>query len=492
VLRKSLTVEGPYEILTHLFHDLGIQSNILVSATYLHKGSECLTPAKLSAALLAVIHEHPALLLIGVTQPSEKKPGNHRLWETRLPRIIFEDCVEFINADLEGDAAVAELFKKLHNQWFDTTDQSKPWWKVTVINASHVIFLYHHSVADGLSGYTFHRSLLTALNENELMPIPTGGSDPETFESLPPKDPPPYPLEQLDDKLSWPYVIYCFLFWHLIRFFVNDKYFLFSDAVYLKTLPTVAKLLPLPRTVTSVEILRIDPGTMNKCLAACREHNTSFTALLHTLIQVTLASDVYAKAKFGFSRQAVNIRSLLKVDPGIDVFQNAASQYGRVQWLRKYRNAGSNTLQEQSSSNLHVDAALVWKLAADYKKGMNDFITSRKTVQDFLTGKLLGEDIEDVTFYGLALYQNNSFLISNLGVFEPRSKMADGGWSIQDVGFSAAAIRSAMGDIGMSFNVASAKNGGCLIAATYEEGVLKDEMVRRVLDSVLGRLKLLL
>lgn len=361
-----------------------------------------------------------------------------------------------------------------------------------MVNGSHVIFVYHHSVADGLSGYTFHRSFLAALNENDLTPIPKGGSDPKDFESPPPKDPPPYPLDQLDDKLSWSYVIYCFLFWHIIRFLFNEKYFLFSNAIYSKTIPTVAKPLPFLRTVTSVEILRIDAETMNKCLATCREHNTSFTALLHTLIQVTLALDVYLKAKFGFSRQAVNIRSLLKVDPGIDVFQNAASQYGRVQWLRKYRNAGSSRIPGQSASKLHMDAPLIWRLAADYKKGMNDYITSRMTIQDFLTGKLLGEDIEDVTFYGLDLYQNNSFLISNLGVFEPRSEMVDGRWSIQDVGFSAAAIRSTVGDIGMSFNVASAKNGDCLIVATYEEGVLKDEMVRRVLESVLGRLKLLL
>ena len=114
-------------------------------------------------------------------------------------------------------------------------------------------------------------------------------------------------------------------------------------------------------------------------------------------------------------------------------------------------------------------------------------------MQDFLTGKLLGEDEEDAgTFYGLGLYQNNSFLMSNLGAFLPQVEMEDGGWGIKDVGFSAGAIRASMGDFGIVVNIASVQDGDCLICATYEKGVLKDEMVKRVLDGVIRRLELLL
>lgn len=122
---------------------------------------------------------------------------------------------------------------------------------------------------------------------------------------------------------------------------------------------------------------------------------------------------------------------------------------------------------------------------------MTDFIyKSKRTIQDFLTGKLLGEDDEDVgAFYGLGLYQNFHFLMSNLGVFNPRDDTIDNGWSIQEVGFSAGAIRAAMGDIGMTFNMATATGGDCVVCVTYEAEVLSDEMVRGVLQNSLGRLK---
>jgi len=141
-----------------------------------------------------------------------------------------------------------------------------------------------------------------------------------------------------------------------------------------------------------------------------------------------------------------------------------------------------------------VNSQLVWKLAANYKKGVHDFVKSSRPLQDILTGKLLGEDVEEIdgTFHAMSLYMNNSFLVSNLGVFKPREAMSDGNWEIGDVAFSAGAIRASLGENGIVFNVASAKGGDCMICATFEEGVLKADMVRAVLDRVLGRLKLML
>jgi len=123
---------------------------------------------------------------------------------------------------------------------------------------------------------------------------------------------------------------------------------------------------------------------------------------------------------------------------------------------------------------------------------MSAFTRSRHDIQDFLTGNLLGTDDEDVgRFYGLDLYQNHSFLVSNIGVFEAREGMKEGGWSVRDVGFSAGAIRAVMGDIGPAFNVASVRGGGCVVVATWEEGVLREGLVGDVLDRVHRRLRLL-
>lgn len=400
----------------------------------------------------------------------------------------------------DGDGELGRLFGSAHNQWFDTRDETKPWWKLVVYGGTLVVFVYHHSIGDGLSGYTFHRSLLAALNVNEASsPSVERSKDTSLMVEIPNKAPPPYPLDQIDVRLSWRYVIHGFLFWQILRFFVNEKYFLFCGAKFPKTYPTVAKPLPeSERTTTKARILRIQKDTMTKCLAACRKHNTSFTALLHTLIQATFASDIYPNAKLGFSRQAVNIRPLLKVNTGPDQFNDAASQYGRVQWLSQYRQAGSSAAsphptpqtQDPTPPTFPVNAPLIWELARKYKAGMNAAIhKSRHVIQDFLMGSLLGEDIEEVDFYGLSLYQNNSLLISNLGVFEPREEMDGGGWEIKEVGFSAGSIRASMGDIGPSFNIASVRGGDCVVCATWEESVLEDRVTERVLDGVKARLE---
>jgi len=493
---SSNTSSGPLELLTHLFHDLGIQSNVLVCAEY-NKDNQRLTRPKVIEALAKVVNDQPALNIIGVTQPSEKKEGNHRLWEARIPALRIQDCIDFLN--IPEDVDLSQVFEKAHNQWFDTKDMSKPWWNLLIVNGRYAIFIYHHSIGDGLSGYAFHRSFLEALNSNEASLGLESAVMKQDFFIIhkPLKMPTPSPFDQIDENLSWLYVIYGFLFWTILRFLVNQKYFLFSDAVFSKEYPTLSRPFPdAERTRTKVGLLRIDDVTMTRCLAECRKYNTSFTALLHTLIQVTLAVDIYPEAKFGFSRLAVNLRPLLRVDPGRDVFTNAVSAYYRTQQLGKYRACAKvplSTRESGSNHNIFLDVPAVWKLAKEYKQHLNHSMYRSGTVmQDFLVCKIFDGDMEDVSFYGHGLYQNNSFLISNLGVFEPRKDMVDGGWSVKEVAFSAAAIRATLSDFGIVFDVASAKGGDCLISAAYEEGVLKDEMVQEVLRAVLARLKLLI
>ncbi|KAE8454329.1 hypothetical protein EG329_005254 [Mollisiaceae sp. DMI_Dod_QoI] len=494
LIRKADSLEA----LPHLFHDLGIQSNVLVSAEYTH-ATGILTPEKVHLALRKVIDQHPALSIIGVTRPSTKKAGHHRLWEAHLPVIHFQDCVEFHDVDFDGDGQLSQTVEDIHNTWFDTQDKTKPWWKLVILNQKTVIFVFHHAIADGLSGYAFHRSFLSALNEVEEAAVPVEESQSVMTPRIDPASL-PSPLDDIKEKLSWFYVIKNFLFWVLIRFFVSDKYFLFSDAVVTHSYPTVKRPFPKSeRTVTKASILRISSKMMANCLAACRQHDTSFTALLHTLVQITLASDEYRNAKVGFSRQAINIRDFLKNKIERDQMTNAVSVYYRVDLLSRFRKADSpswNTQsrsQNNSQSDFGIDKEIVWELARKYKKDLNAAMYTNKSVmQELLVCKLLGEDDEDFgDFFGLNLYQNNSFLISNLIAFEPQEGMREGGWTVTDVAFSAGAIRAKLGDFGLVFNVASVKGADCVICAVWEEGVLKEEMVKRVIRAVYARMKLL-
>ena len=104
---SSNSSKGPLELLTHLYHDLGIQSNVLVFAEYTKDG-QILTKSKVLKALAVVINDQSALSIIGVSQPSEKKEGNHRLWEARLPALRIQDCVEFL--EIQGNLNASQVF----------------------------------------------------------------------------------------------------------------------------------------------------------------------------------------------------------------------------------------------------------------------------------------------------------------------------------------------------------------------------------------------
>jgi hypothetical protein len=407
--------------------------------------------------------------------------------------------------DFNDDVQRAQIIEDIHNTWFDTKDKTKPWWKMIVLNGKTVIFIAHHTIADGLSGYAFHRTFLEALNSSA---IPAGEDEENQRVETPRIDPSSVPsaIDDFEERMSWFHALSQFFFWILLRFFVPSKYFLFSDAVISPRLPTVKHPTPASdKTVTKVSILRIDNKTMQKCLAACREHETTFTALLHTVIQVTLAVDEYPRAKLGFSRQAVSVRNLLKKDKriGKDVMTNAVSVYYHIDFLSNYRKAlyspdsittsSSSQSLQHSEPELRLNRDLIWKLAKKYKLHLNTAIHNTKSIaQNFLVAKALGEDDEDMgEFFGMGLYQYNSFLISNLSALEPRAESADRAegeirarWEVSDVAFSAGAIRSKLGDFGIVFNVASVKGGDCVICGCWEEGVLREEMVKRVLRKV--------
>lgn len=498
---------GVYEVVGNLFTSCGAQSNILVSARYASpSSSSSITLSIIYRALACVIDEHPALSIIGVTQPSDKKKGNHRLWEARLRCINLEDCVEFVNAGVESEKQLAVLYERCHNTWFNTSDKTKPWWKVLVVNAaagSWVVFVYHHNIGDGTSGYAFHRSLLATLNS------PPSVNQREKFSTFVPSSTKPIQPCATDDvssvNVSWRHLLASYLIPGYARYFVKRKYMIFSDIAHPSyTSPRLDNpFYSSSSAITQVRLLRLEHDFMKSVLAACRDNNTSFTALLHTLILVTLAVDLYPNATFGFSRLAVSVRHLLKSRPGKDVFTNAASMHYLPTRLKKFQSAGGSS--SKSSENKEnpfipqysVDGLRLWGLAREYKKGVSKFVGEKgHALQDFMAGKYLGEDDEEVTKrWALGLFQGNSFVLSNLGVFDPIKEVKeaprDEEWSIKEIHFSTAAIKAGLCDFPVAINVASLKGGQCVIAASFEKGILSEAIVGKLLAGIRGRLDVL-
>jgi len=372
-----------------------------------------------------------------------------------------------------------------------------------VINSTWLLFVYHHNIGDGTSGYAFHQSFLAALNEE--------GSDPKVNLA---KEAPiiiksstrplqPTATEDITTKVSWLYLLRNYFLPNNMRLFMKRKHSIFSDATKPERTPKLDDhFRELDAAVTQVQILRFEQALMKKCLSACRENNTSFTALLHTLIQITLAIDSYPKAKLSFSRLAVSVRPFLRSRPGNDVFTNAASIYYCPCRMREFRAAGGNFCvyndkNKSDVSRYQVLANQVWKLTTDYKEGLSKFASVEgHALQSFMSGKYLGEDDEDVMRrYHMGLFQGNSFVISNLGMFGFAGKGHDSkdmGWIVEDVGFSAAAIKVGLCDFPLSLNVVSSKDGDCIITASFQKGVLGEKVVSGLLEGLRGRLENLL
>jgi hypothetical protein len=430
--------------------------------------------------------------------------------------------VEFVHEEIEDDEAFARLLERCHSKWITNTEYNyhtalKPYWRLVVVNGTDAFFIYHHMIGDGLSGYAFHRSFLVALNAQDEEPGSPGLFDEvRTTVKSSRKSLQPPALDQIELEPSW----LGLLLYHLInilRWFIRKKCFVFSDAKvsYHGENPLLQQTftdIVSRRTVTRVQTLRIGHNLMQKCLKACRQHDTSFTGLLHTLIQVTLAVDSYPNAMIGFSRLAINLRPFLQTNPGRDVFTDAVSFMYRAHLLYQYRAAavsnhrhvGGNQNQPETPSSstpsspqepFALDVKVIWDLARVYKNTIISHLSpSGFALHDFASCKIFPDDDEGICrLYSCGLYQQNSFILSNLGVFKPREEQEiEDGWRIEDVTFSAAALKARLSDAAIAVNVASVKGGDCVITVSYEKGVLRDEMVREFLRGVQGRLEFLL
>jgi hypothetical protein len=256
------------------------------------------------AALRKVVLRHPALSVVTGEQPSQTKKGQREQWMGRLKALDLRDYVMF---EAGGDEGFSGVIEREHNAWFETADKSRALGRLRVLAEKHVLFVYHHIIADGLSGFAFHRAFLEKLNSiarDEPTPAqPTGPVVTIDTESCPL---PPDAMEITGRKPSILKALKLFLSYTLLRLVVSRSRFYFFDTTYPESIPSFRHPpAPHDRTVTRVRSFTLSKATMAKCIAACRQHETTFTALLHTLLHTTLAADIYPRATIGISTRPV-------------------------------------------------------------------------------------------------------------------------------------------------------------------------------------------
>ncbi|KAF5667139.1 hypothetical protein FHETE_5842 [Fusarium heterosporum] len=417
----------------------------------------------------------------------------------RLHTIDLESCIEYLDCTQDNSDITSEDLEKAHNEWLWATDApDRPLWKL-VVKGNNIVFVYHHSLGDGMSGMVFHREFLAALNS----PLVTKREESVSHDTLVHADEnlqsPVEPEDVWEGKNSILEMILNQLLWLFLKlFYGNDRIYgdLPSSKPHLESATAVAE--PEQRTVTRISSHRIPAKDMSMILDACRKHETTFTPLLITMFTIVLASEFYPNAKIGATRFNFYLRPVLpmsRVGGGTSngTFVNASGSWQRWHKLRPFRQV---LLAKGDGDGDHslLDSQAVWSLVGSYKQEMTRAI-SGPAVRNWSGVKQLGTDLEQVVdraFPSLSLVLKPTFSVSNIGVFsnaqpgdEEENKRC---WQIDDMQFSAGAVNGTQGTHGAIFHVAGVKGGDTIINATYEDGIVSREMADGILERTVTRI----
>ncbi|KAL1868596.1 hypothetical protein Plec18167_008187 [Paecilomyces lecythidis] len=517
-------IAGPFEVYLKVIYDLGLYSNIVIGATYTNPDGSVLTPDIVYNACKKLLLRHPHLSLVVHRIPSVTRPGLHQVRESRLGNIDLKRCVSFVEDASFNTTKPFSLFEELLSQRFDTDDHSKPLWRLVVVNRQHVFFVRHHLVGDGRAGIAFHRGLLAALNATSDAKLglnrDQNGSIAQSTVNPLAKD----GLSLFKDCSKAPSAVQgiCLLLWMaLLRFILPRDRWAFSD---VSSVPHQKGRLEVSKTIfTSVNGIQLSEDTKNRALQACRAQSVTFTSLLSTLLFITLAVDVYPKAKIGLSCIPIDLRRYFAdprvwplIESSIDANQDLAtvdtgniiSGFYETQWLEKYRRSDVTKL-----SNTTVSAGeRIWELSRQHGQRLLDYLSVNveksgliqcKAIQGITSLGDIGNHEEDVCskfLPALSLLGRNGFQFSNLGELKlgPNSKEQSqsdrglgGGWTIESIRTVASAQKASAGYL-MNFNVVSVQNGPCNVTISTEKGAFKDSMVQSLLDGLQTRLMILL
>ncbi|OKL62171.1 hypothetical protein UA08_02770 [Talaromyces atroroseus] len=496
-----------YQTQFYVVSRLGIQSNVIIAATYTStNGKLSLDKETLYPALKQVVQKYPELGMVSFARPSERKTSQHRRWSGFLRQVNLDDHVKFVEISTEKEReGLRSTIESYHGLWFDDISERPPW-SLFVVNGRHAIFVFHHYITDGRGATYVLGSLLEALNnttpseqtENHTSPSPSPIA-PLTLDvpGFPEKD----PVKRARAKLSILWAIWitlkaCFI---QLSSRVVGRGLFFHDAK-----PRMFDRLDLDNpqrekfSRTKVESCRLDSELMARCIKACRKHHTSFTSLLHTLLKVTLATDLYPASRYGNSQTVIDLRPYLIPEPRERVMSGCLSVFATFERLSRFREAGAATTTTTAITSTEKSVDIIWDLARKHKSQLNNDLNHtqlwRKVWQSI---ELLPEEDEgflDQFLFGYRMLQQNVFYVSNLGVFDPAQFGGDtpgAKWTISNMEFSAGGVKAGYG-ANLTVNVVAVAGGDTVLYFGSEDGALRDGLVSTLVKNVRARLEAIL
>lgn len=480
-------------------HQHGLQSNLVVAASYAKDGDRLSKPRVLEA-LRVTMEAQPALRTVGVHTPSQRK-GKTALSFAILHSVDLETCVEF-REDVEP-GYTSQIVEDLHNEW-DFTQPNRPWFKLVVVGQKDVYLVYHHTIADGMSGYIFHRTFLDALNSQVEVPTRTpwiSTVDPESVQVRPYLQVQTEKAKEMGKpwgsrffETFWPVLVFA-----ILGFFV-PKCLMFAD------LPTpkrpVIKQPGKPvesardRVQTRVIVDRIPKATVKKMLAKCRENGTTLTSLWQTASMIALTSDFWPDCWLAGNRIATDVRFRLPevlLEEDRNAMCNRGGGITQMESASKYRKVVKKSLDKNGEEMEVLDVEEAWELARAYKKWIVE--SHDVNIRTMATVGPQGVDLDDYVknvFPALGTMLRPTILLSNLGPLSANAEGDGASWRFVDAVFSAAPTHGELGSRPPIYSLAGVKGGDLMMVSGWQEGIASQALAEGMFKATMSRIEVMI
>ncbi|KAK4224594.1 alcohol O-acetyltransferase 1 [Podospora fimiseda] len=473
---RAIRPLGPSEIYSSSRHSLGFYKCVVNTCRYTVHVSKLRGQSigqVLRKAIANVILDLPSLGL-SITGEETSKPHFVALPTIQLDHHFELLVLEASNQD--RDAELLRILEKQHDQpWPDVA--TRPPWKITVLSyppdssntlTFDVVFAAHHSIADGRSTAAFHTKFLDELllkTETERPIQPSNNTlSLNTGRKLAPS------LEEVVKfTQSWTFLLSTL--WRELgpAWLQGPK----------PVTPWTGGPIVREPCKTNLQLVVLPANASRQVLAACRQHQTTLTPLLHTLTLISLARHIPAEDAKAFSSSTpIDLRPFIERDT---LAQD--SQYTLP--FGVFVTSQNHRFELSTLNAVHEGIAKcgsVWNIASELRRDIKKHIEGVPK-DDIISMLSWVSDWEKFWLTKLGKPRQTTWEVSNLGAIigNPSSDDTIDDWRIQRSIMSQGAT---VGGAAIGVNVAGVVGGEISITISSQEGIVKKNIIQSLLNDL--------
>ncbi|KAF5023411.1 hypothetical protein F66182_4511 [Fusarium sp. NRRL 66182] len=427
-------------------------------------------------AFARAIVKHP-LFTAGRLNDDSKRP----CW-ARLRRIDLDNHIEWrtVPSSDDYDQILQDaMLWQVNNRY--THLETRPQWRSVILKPTEskfidVVFAWDHTAGDGKSGRIFHDSLLASLTSQESGEEAILIKD-RSFE-VPTK---PF-TPALECLVKFP------LTFNYVLTEAKRNLTISSNKAISPQEATWAPIQPKP-CETRFTTITVQESLFKPILNKCRQENTTLTALLHTLVLVSLATRLpETKAQAFQNGTPICMRQFYRPErSGLNMEETVVNCvaywpyiFDRHSVAKIRKQLKDVEARPEASSEME---ATVWSLARESRQGLseklkqgtkNDAIGLTKFIRDW---RSFLADVSKTRTY--------SWEVSNLGVIKGAvpNKEETGGrcWEIERAIFTQAAP---VAGAALTFSLISVKDKALTVTCCWQVGVVQEDLVQALSSDI--------